>query len=364
MGRQRGQDLELVLVADGRLRRGAGARRYPFDRWSHLWRAGRASRLRVLAGGTARRAPFLDRWGRPVGSGSALGLEAVPELERRWWDEDCQALRAELAPLCPPGHQVSWPRLLDLIRTRTGAPTGDFEVRLELEPGYEVLLLCRFGEFIAVQPRPGPRPRVALTEALLPIDLVLLGHGVLSPAELHPLVAAALAPWAGREPEDGRPVRPGPPILLRTLDCHGRRHRIGLVDDLPTILDHEPAELGPEHLLTEFGGRVVPCVSALRELTSPTARRRRVELLLVHGDLARARAEVERLRVPGDEPWESILARHRESLDHGRCHLIGPIRFSPRESERDSQIRNKTQRLSKSARKWSAFGAYPTSQKW
>ncbi|WP_433058643.1 hypothetical protein [Dactylosporangium sp. CS-033363] len=123
-------------------------------------------------------------------------------------------------------------------------------------------------------------------------DLELLAAGLIEPGDLHPLVAAALAPghaWTRA------PVRPGE---ARIVDCRGTPHRIGLVGGVLCALDHDPAQLHREELLAALGGPPLPCLRAIDKAHRHPEDLDDVRARLDHGDAAGALAAVENLLGP------------------------------------------------------------------
>ncbi len=115
----------------------------------------------------------------------------------------------------------------------------------------------------------------------VPPDLALLAAGLVEPHELHPLVAAALAP--GHPPATaGAPARraeePG------VVECRGEFHRIAQVDGVLAPLDHGPVELRREALLVALGGPPLPCLRAVDEALRSPQCLPGVRERLAHGD--------------------------------------------------------------------------------
>ncbi|WP_433218011.1 hypothetical protein ACQP00_11295 [Dactylosporangium sp. CS-047395] len=123
-------------------------------------------------------------------------------------------------------------------------------------------------------------------------DLELLEEGLIEPGDLHPLVAAALAPGHARA---RAPVRPGD---ARIVDCRGTPHRIGLVGGVLCALDHDPAQLRREELLAALGGPPLPCLRAIDQAHRHPEDLDDVRARLDHGDAAGALAAVEDLLGP------------------------------------------------------------------
>ncbi|MEU2927279.1 hypothetical protein ABZ636_19850 [Streptomyces sp. NPDC007251] len=159
-------------------------------------------------------------------------------------------------------------------------------------------------------------------------DLELLRAGLLGPEELHPLVAAALAP--GRE-ASGAVAGPDPVARARQVECRGATHRIGLVDGVLAPLDHDPDEIRREELLAALGGPPLPCLRAVDEAHRRPDCLAGVRELLGHGDTEGALAVVEGLLGPGAVLREGPLrdelttaAERRIAYGLYRAGLTGP----------------------------------------
>ncbi|MQY15504.1 hypothetical protein SRB5_56860 [Streptomyces sp. RB5] len=225
-------------------------RRFRFDLHRHLWDTRRSGELRERAGAGDGSWRAVDRWGAEAAlvlrdQGRAAGSVLV-------------RLAARERVLVDVGA--------DGAHTVRGAPDGPV-------PALPVL------------------PDAATWT--LP-DLALLRAGAIAAGELHPLVAAALAP---DDPVDvgGTRDAAGQP---RVVECRGARHRIGLVDGVLTALDHDPAEVRREELLMALTGTPLPCLRAIdrahRRPQSLTDVRERLD----HGDFTGALSVVEGLLGP------------------------------------------------------------------
>ncbi len=253
-------------------------RRFRLDLHRHLWDTRRSDELRVRSGA--------DR--PPVDAGPVLDPELmgrVPQGYRcavgRWADEAAILLRAE-------------GRYGGGVTVRLGA-----RQRLVLDlaegrdragpPALRIADAARLGGAASALP--------VLPDAatwVLP-DLELLRAGLIEAGRLHPLVASALVPdHAPAAP----PRSPDPAGPARFVDCRGARHRIGLVDGVLAPLDHDPAELRREELLTSLGGPPLPCLQAIDEAHRRPDCLTGVRERLDHGDLAGALAVVEGLLGP------------------------------------------------------------------
>ncbi|MET9347633.1 hypothetical protein [Streptomyces termitum] len=302
-----GQRISLALW-DGRHRGGGHApaahphphpdRRFRLDLHRHLWDTTRAGELRTRSG--ADRLPALpaDPDG-PQGPGWAVD---------RWAAEARLLLAADGRD---PDRRPDGPVLV-----RLGAR---HRLLLVPDPDGGVRTVSPDGE------RPsggGTRGRSARAERLpllpdaatwTPPDLALLRAGLLAPGDLHPLVAEALAP--GHRPAPGTRPAPGPD-RVRTVECRGATHRIGLVDGVLAPLDHDPAELRREALLVALSGPPLPCLRAIDEAHRRPDCLDGVRERLAHGDTAGALAVVEALLGPGaalrDGPLRQALERAAE----------------------------------------------------
>jgi hypothetical protein len=124
---------------------------------------------------------------------------------------------------------------------------------------------------------------------LRPVDFDLVRAGLLTPADLHPLVAAALFPGAV-----GAPARPAPDLAPIRVWCRGGWHVVEMREGR-TITPHDPDELRREQALHALGGPPLSgCFAALlgwrgaRLRFSKHLRLRRRDVLehATHGDAA------------------------------------------------------------------------------
>lgn len=273
------------------------SRRFRLDLHRHLWDARRAGELRVRAG---------DGLGAgPLGAVPPYGRRCAVE---RWADEARLLLRADERPV-------------GAVLVRLGGRHRLVLEGLADEGGPPRVVVAGKGRTSALPVLPDAATWV------LP-DLELLRAGVIEAGRLHPLVASALAPEADPSPAPGATESPGQP---RSVDCRGARHRIGLVDGVLAPLDHDPAEIQREEILTALTGTPLPCLRAIDEA------HRRPECLpdvrerLDHGDIAGALAVVEGLLGPAAVLRDGALrqeleaaARRRITYGLFRAGLIGP----------------------------------------
>lgn len=293
------------------------------DDWrplGHLWRASRAHELRARAGG-ADRLPFLAADGTPLpvarlphgdpGDGDAVARAEWLNLLHHEGRvaEALAAAGAEWDPTPPemPSYYRTAPETivaglaLDVPRlaaeVRRFAALGAAE-RFQIGHDWRARVLLDF-----TGPGPGGRLRVKvvnreaatgaafLPEALwrrLP-DLDLLSDGVLTPADLHPLVARSLFP--DRRGPSGPPGVPPPaPVRVRCRgDWHEVRFRDGTLDS-----PHTAQERQRESALRAFGGAVTGCFAVEHTCRTGTGRlpralaaqRRDLFLRAQHGDTA------------------------------------------------------------------------------
>ncbi|MDR6321801.1 hypothetical protein [Actinoplanes couchii] len=146
----------------------------------------------------------------------------------------------------------------------------------------------------------------------LPPDLELLHAGMISPEQLHPLVAAALVP--------GFTAGAVPPVAVATgvrlVECRGVTHRLGIVDGRLVPLDHHPDELRREELLVTFGGPPLPCLRVIAEDSRSPHWLDEVRTRLDHGDRDGAAALVAEWLGP-DAEIEGTLREAFDDADDG-----------------------------------------------
>ncbi|MGC4945757.1 ankyrin repeat domain-containing protein [Streptomyces sp. DT224] len=293
------------------------------DDWrplGHLWRASRASELRTRAGG-ADRLPFLASDGTPLPAdrlphedpGSGDPVARAEWLNLRYADgRVADALAAAgivwdpTPPEMPSYYRTAPERVmaglaLDVARLevevrRFAESVGaerfqigqDWRARVLLDftgPGRDGRLRIRLVNRESADGAP------FLPEALwrrLP-DLDLLSDGVLTPADLHPLVARSLFP--DRQGPSGPPgVAPPAPVRVRCRgDWHEVRFRDGTLDS-----PHTAQERQRESALRAFGGAVTGCFAVEHACRTGTGRlpralaaqRRDLFLRAQHGDTA------------------------------------------------------------------------------
>ncbi|MEU4553225.1 ankyrin repeat domain-containing protein [Micromonospora violae] len=153
-----------------------------------------------------------------------------------------------------------------------------------------------------------------------PVDLDLVRHGLLTPAEVHPLVRAVLFPGAGVGPlrDDVDVVRE---VSVR---CRGEWHTVRHGDGRLDALSHPPEEVRREQLLGGLGGQVAGCLTAVAAWRGSAGRlprplrelRREVLLRIQHGGSAALAALLDAGLDPrmGDGRGGTLL-HHARSLD-------------------------------------------------
>lgn len=286
------------------------ARRFRLDLHRHLWDARRAGELRMRSG--ADRPPDGGSWdAQPVGVDAAV-RDVVPAhcAVDRWAAEAAIVLRAEQRQPGPGAAAVRFGTRRHLVVEVGADGRGTVTVR---RPAGELPVL----------------PHAAVWT--LP-DLALLRAELIEAGQLHPLVAAALAPdGAGIRTDPApapAPVAPGQP---RYVECRGARHRIALVDGILAPLDHAPDEIRREELLAALSGTPLPCLRVIDEAHRRPDCLPDVRARLDHGDTAGALAVVEALLGPGAALRNGALrdaleTAARRRVDHGlyRAGLAGP----------------------------------------
>ncbi|MEU1956257.1 hypothetical protein ABZ496_31415 [Nocardia rhamnosiphila] len=286
-------------------------RRFRLDLHRHLWDAHRSDELRIRCG--AER--------------SVADASAVPDLPAR--------VRAG----CAVGRWVAEAQIL--LRAE-GRETGPLRVRfggrreMVLEPaaaddGSATLRTAAAyanGRVSALPVLPD-----AATWALP--DLALLRSGAIAPGRLHPLVASALIPgWSPADP----PRSTDRSDRAHLVACRGEQHRIGPIDGVLAVLDHDPAEIRREELLAALTGTPLPCLQAIDRAHRHPDCLAGVRERLDHGDIAGALAVVEGLLGPDavlrDGPLRDELeASARQRITYGMFRAgsvgAGPTRPQP-----------------------------------
>ncbi|MEW2517361.1 hypothetical protein [Actinacidiphila alni] len=253
------------------------------------------------------------------------------DLHRHLWDA---GRSAELARRCGSGDTGPWAssrwaaEAELLLRAEGRDPRGAFTVRLGPREHAVFTLVAPDDSHVpglAPLRKPLPRQEVAALPVLpeaaartLP-DLALLRAGLLTPDRLHPLVAAALAPYAPAPEADVPNAEPGDP---HRVECRGEIHRIALRDGRLTAVDHDDGQLRREELLVALGGPPLPCLRAIDAAHRSPEALPAVRERLLHGDVSGALGAVEGLLGPRallrDGPLrEELESAAERRIDHG-----------------------------------------------
>lgn len=289
------------------------------DTWvhaRHLWDDRHTGELRERLGGRDR-LPFHAPEGRLLAPDElpAADVSRAPDDPVAWHEwitllqdagHETEAWAAAGIPLEAEPESVPWWRGTR-PRGRVSLPALRDALRRS-RPG-DVLLVSDLARFLGLQFRVSitehgsttvrlgygvrdddtpPLPRADWQD--LP-DPDLLRLGLLTPAELHPLVRDAL--FSGTD-DDYRPVRRDPPTQTR-VRCGSGWHRIRWHDGSMELTAHTPEEIRRESALRALGAPVPGCFTVTRDWETGTAAvlrkdlralRRHAVLLLVHGDTA------------------------------------------------------------------------------
>lgn len=281
----------------------------------YLWHARESVGLRRAYGGDEHRLPFLTPGGAPVpvaefaaatGDGAparaerSAALLAADQLVEAWreagleLDETLPAFRyshykvsreqvlehrLHLVALGPAVH-----RLARRYAAEGVVLNADWRLRFLFTPDGDTVRVRMLGE----NERRGDLPVLAEPLHRVPPDLDLLYRGLISPADLHPLVRAALFPDA----PGGLPESRGPSFGPVRVRCRGQWHRIDNAGGRLVPLDHTPEEVQREHALRALGGKVAGCFAAQQAWTDGRMRlpralqdqRRELMQTILHGD--------------------------------------------------------------------------------
>ncbi|MFJ1754764.1 hypothetical protein [Kitasatospora sp. NPDC088134] len=237
------------------------------------------------------------------------------DLHRHLWDARRAPELATRAPEPPPptgeltDGQLAytiWTFEAGLLRSADGLPT-DTPVAVRIGTRRH-LLLSPSGETGPVRAARG-HPVLPDAATWTPPDVLLLRAGLIDPARLHPLVAAALAPdhAPGRTAEGNAPAtRPGDGPLW--VECRGELHQLAVVDGVLVPLDHAPEQLRREELLVELGGTPLPCLRAVDRAHRAPESLDAIRQRLLHGDRAGALHALRQLLGEQGVPREGPLA--------------------------------------------------------
>jgi hypothetical protein len=296
------------------------------ERWfvapRFMWDVREAGTLRTAWGASADRLPLLRPDGRPAPDYAiGAGTDRAAETERVYWMlatgdyagawracgvellvEKPDALQPTAAsPTCPVG-------VADLARAVARA----FDVR-RVSTLYGAYLNLTVGDMVTAEasaPADYLEVTPRITTAAVPADLALLHAGLIDPADLHPLIRAALFPAAppAAEPAPARPrvtlgagrarrfpapeSQPGMPVRVR---CRGDWHVVGLRDGALRLADHDDEEQRREQVLRSLGGRSDGCFAVHQDWTTGATRLPRA--------LADQRREIVQRIQNGDTDW-------------------------------------------------------------
>ncbi|GHJ48745.1 hypothetical protein Cs7R123_60870 [Catellatospora sp. TT07R-123] len=314
----------------------------------HLWDARQAHGLRAAWGG-AERMPFLAPDGTPLaaaelGAGDTAparaeraaallaagdvvaawrvaGIELDPaEAKGRWGTAmTVQGLPAlNLVGLPAQARALAARRGVTAVRVSFG-----WRTRIELDlsgPDDGGPIGARLSS-----DRDTPAADLAEPVHRLPVDLELLRHGLITVAELHPLIRAALAPDAVTPEHRDEPEVPEfAPVAVR---CRGAWHRVHNDAGLLRVLDHTPEEVLRERMMHGLGGRTAGCFAAEqswhdgRGRLPRLLRAQRDDLMqrVLHGDTDGLLALLDRGMDPRIRDGRGFtLLHHLRCLDHER----------------------------------------------
>lgn len=255
----------------------------------------------------------------PFGIGQRPATRARLDLHRHLWDADrAPELRHRAGPVSydetnaatsdgrwhdvDPGQGAHWAAEATLLRAADGLPQRARVLVRRARRRWYVLHDGPHGARLSPlaptrTPAAGNLPVLPDAALHVPPDVLLLRHGLITAAELHPLVAAALAPdpAAGAGPRPAAPAVGTAPLLV---ECGGARHRVAVVDGVLTPLDHDPEELRREAALLALGGPSLACLTAIDLLHRQPNQLPDLAERLAHGDWDGALTLVERLLGP------------------------------------------------------------------
>ncbi|MDI1462484.1 ankyrin repeat domain-containing protein [Catellatospora sp. KI3] len=159
----------------------------------------------------------------------------------------------------------------------------------------------------------------------LPVDLELLRHGLITVADLHPLVRSALVPGAeGPQPGDRPELPEFAPVQVR---CRGAWHRVHNDAGRLQVLDHTPEEVLREQMMRSLGGQTAGCFAAEQAWRGGDGRlprrlrAQRDDLMqrVLHGDTDGLLALLDRGMDPQVRDGRGFtLLHHLRCLDHER----------------------------------------------
>ncbi|WP_433789570.1 ankyrin repeat domain-containing protein [Actinoplanes sp. CA-252034] len=255
---------------------------------AHLWDARHADDLRAAIGGSTTRAPAF------TGAGDPLPAEALGSSD----DPASRGERARLTPT-PAGAfaeagfvigedpATPWPgyedeqllRVVDpvrlahhlrLVTRQTGVTTWSLwaghsdHLRCDVDGDTVRATWQSVGDYRTTTAWSLPRLHPDLVRHQVDLDLIRAGR--ITPAEVHPMVRAALFPSAPPLPSAGRGAvaAPAPAVVAGAVRvrCRGDWHEIGVRLGRLDLPGHTDTERRRERALGAFGGAVSGCFAA------------------------------------------------------------------------------------------------------
>ncbi|SCL71663.1 Ankyrin repeat-containing protein [Micromonospora citrea] len=233
----------------------------------------------------ASRAEVFDRLiaaGEVLQAWAVAGVDLAPDVHRL----DHGVADAEQDRLVPLGLDAELARL----EARYGAD------RVMIGSGWRLVAeVHRLGDgsvaasFVGYDRQHFTRPRFAALVHERPPDLDLVRHGLLDPADLHPLVRRALFPTTPSGAGSGAATS-GTRVRV-PVRCGGGWHTLVHGDGRLDPVSHTSEEVAAEELLRALGGRSAGCFAAVQAWRGGTGRlprplrelRRDVLLRIQHG---------------------------------------------------------------------------------
>ncbi|WP_433048924.1 ankyrin repeat domain-containing protein [Dactylosporangium sp. CS-033363] len=292
----------VTLVVAGSVDEDRYHRTFDWTAARHLWDAREADRLltRTLGPDAAATLALQDA-GRPREAWALAGVD-VPEPPARAWG--LGTLDADPAVLVAAARALGTPSAL--------IPLSFSDLRLHVHNGGPAR-----AEWVNAQSQ--GLYALPLPPFLRPVDLHLVRLGLLSPADLHPLIGPLLEPYAtpAKAPRAGAAVR---------VRCGGEWHELGW-EHGRMRMPHTDAERRREEALRALGGEVHGCFAAEQGWTVRSVRlprhldeqRRDLLLRMLHGDLAGVTARLDAGLHPG------VRDPHGRSL----LHLLPCVDWRP-----------------------------------
>lgn len=310
-----GQRVVLTLLDSGRGQadpvlssvRRRSADRYSLRRHRMFWDAACAPRLERLGGGL-RHAEItrLQDAGQAAAAWAAAGIDVASRRHR--------SVSPSVSPFVRPdrqGHLTRW-----LATVPVNLPLLAHQVRQTLPGAGQAVIRPGGGAIVlrgldrpdsvvtadVVAPAAARRdlPVVPAAAWARPVDADLLRLGLLQPHELHPLVAAALAPGTTAGADPGRhewlyaavpgieaQCAHGPGSAAVVIRCGSQQHRVAQRGGRWEAVDHG-AHPARETLMARLGGPLNPCLQAAEYLSAGQHVIDLVEHLMEHGRTATA----------------------------------------------------------------------------